>query len=372
MPHPLDISGPRSDAVTARARASGTAREKRRCPGFEVTASTCRFAASSAIAYVPFPAIQNRASTRSACAWASARSRAASSAAAAPLEQLRAAASRVHRVPLHLDERDGRGRRRPVRERDPVVAVLPALVAEPLRRAARVLEEAVAVEVGVTVDPGERRLRGGQERVHRRGVAGPALVLREEDDEERRRVRRAVVGRVRHLARRRHLPEPHLVRDLPGLGVARRVVLARLEPREEAERVARDVGGGEERLEAGEERVAPERAGVPGDARRHDGLAEVVDGERLQIGDAAARGRRRRSRARSGSGWRGRPTPRTRRASSARARRTAARSAAAAAAPRRGRAGARPCRARSRRRRGRRPRPAPPARGGGRRARPGR
>jgi hypothetical protein len=88
---------------------------------------------------------------------------------------------------------------------------------------------------------------------------------------------------VRHLARRGHFAEAHLVRDLARLRVALGIVLARLQPRQEPERIPGHLGGREERLEAGDERVPAEGACVPGDAGGDDRLASVMDLEGLEI-----------------------------------------------------------------------------------------
>ena len=66
---------------------------------------------------------------------------------------------RADHVALDLHERDRRGERLPGVVGDAVRRVLPALRLEPVRRAAAVLDQAVAVEVAVAVDPVERRDR---------------------------------------------------------------------------------------------------------------------------------------------------------------------------------------------------------------------
>ena len=64
---------------------------------------------------------------------------------------------------------------------------------------------------------------------------------------------------------------PHLVDDLPGLGVDLRVVLARLELGERVERVVSQLRPEEERLQAGDERVPAEDRHEPG----HAGCGEL-------------------------------------------------------------------------------------------------
>src|SRR5205823_6926584 len=108
--------------------------------------------------------------------------------------------------------------------------------------------------------------------------------LGEEDEEERRRVHAAVVGRVRHLARPGQLAPADLVEDLARLLLAIVVDPLSLVRRHEEERVPRDFRVQEQRLEAGDERVAAERRAVPGNARGDDRPSVPMDGERLEIG----------------------------------------------------------------------------------------
>src|SRR4029079_5770685 len=80
-------------------------------------------------------------------------------------------------VPLELAGRPRKAGQRPVPERDRVPRVLPALVLEPaLLVAALVRDVAVALEVGVVVDPRERGSSLVLELAHELPVAGPALV----------------------------------------------------------------------------------------------------------------------------------------------------------------------------------------------------
>ena len=64
---------------------------------------------------------------------------------------------RIH-VALHLAERHRPFGQRAVGMEDRVVRVLPALVRQAAIGGARVLDEAVAVGIAVTIDPGQRRL----------------------------------------------------------------------------------------------------------------------------------------------------------------------------------------------------------------------
>ena len=148
---------------------------------------------------------------------------------------------------------------------------------------------AVALQVGVVVDPVERRARLVLELADQLAVAGPALVLVEQHHVERRRVDGAVVRRVRPLLEGRHLAVAHLVQD-----PARVLVAEVVEARRPASRRAR----------AASSRRAP---GVNGSACRlvkmlsrpnmvmnHGSPAagRLVPGRRSAARSAAPRGRR--------------------------------------------------------------------------------
>src|SRR5262249_30351981 len=167
---------------------------------------------------------------------------------------------RVIDVSLHLARGDGRLRDGAVVEALRVVRVLPRLDLEPVLRSSVELDEAVAVEVAVLVDPTQRGQRGLLEVPCERDVVGPAEDLRDEDEVQRGRVDGAVVAGEPRL---RGLALADLVRDLPRLRVDRRVVLLRLQLREHLERGARELGAEDQRLQARDDRVAPEYAHEP-------------------------------------------------------------------------------------------------------------
>jgi len=79
------------------------------------------------------------------------------------------------------------------------------------------------------------------------------------------------------------------VDDLPGLGVRLGVVLLRLERRERDERVARELGPEEERLQARDQRVPSEHGHEPRHARGEELPVGrfVVEAERREVGDRA-------------------------------------------------------------------------------------
>ncbi len=178
---------------------------------------------------------------------------------------------------------------------DRVPGVLPALVLEAgLLVAALVGDVAVALQVGVVVDPGQGRPRLALERAHQLRVARPALVLVEEHDVERSGVGRAVVGRVRPLLEGGHLAVAHLVQDAPGVLVAEVVETRALPDAERHQRARGELGGEGQRLQAGEDAVAAEHRHEPGQAGgrqavpRQNGRREA---QRGQVDQAAMVGR---------------------------------------------------------------------------------
>jgi hypothetical protein len=79
---------------------------------------------------------------------------------------------------------------------------------------------AVALEVGVRIDPVERRPGLELQLSHQPGVTGPPLVLIEQHDEQRGRICGAVVGRMGSLLEGGQLAIAHLVEDPAGILVA--------------------------------------------------------------------------------------------------------------------------------------------------------
>src|SRR5690606_8302566 len=132
-------------------------------------------------------------------------------------------------VPLDLAAGPRQRRQRAVGVRDRVPRVLPRLVDQTgLRIAGLVLDVPVAVEIAVLLQPGH----GGSSRLlqpsHRGRVAGPALVLIEDDEEKRRGIRGPVVRRVWTLAEVSQLTIAQLMQDLARLRVPEVVNLDRL------------------------------------------------------------------------------------------------------------------------------------------------
>ncbi len=153
----------------------------------------------------------------------------------------------------------------PVRDRVP--GVLPALVLEAgLLVPPLVRDVAVALEVRVLVDPLQRGEGLVLEVANELSVAGPALVLVQQDDEQRRCVGRAVVRGVRPLLEGGQLPVAHLVQDPAGILVAEIVDARALARAELAKRGRGQLGRERKRLQAGEDAVAAEHGHEPREA----------------------------------------------------------------------------------------------------------
>ena len=129
-------------------------------------------------------------------------------------------------VALHLARRNRGIRQAAVVEALRIPGVLPRLVLEPAVRATLVLDETVTVPIAVLVDPFECQHRRPLEISYERGVVRPPPHLRKQDEVERRRVGRAVVPLVPGAG---GLSVTHLVDDLSGLGVDRRIVFLGLQ-----------------------------------------------------------------------------------------------------------------------------------------------
>ena len=141
-----------------------------------------------------------------------------------------------------------------------IPGVLPRLVLEPALGATLVLDETVTVPISVLVDPFECQHRRRFEISYERGVVRPPPHLRKQDEVERRRVDRPVVPLEPGAG---GLAVTHLVDDLSGLGVDRRIVLLGLQVGQDAERRAGELGAEDERLQARDDRVAAEDGHEP-------------------------------------------------------------------------------------------------------------
>jgi hypothetical protein len=97
-----------------------------------------------------------------------------------------------------------------------VVRIFPALVRQPSLGCACVLDESVAIEIALLVDPGQRTLDRRPQLADQHVVAGALRVKAGEHDKQRRRVDAPIVEAEGYLPQRRHLAAPHLMQDLAG------------------------------------------------------------------------------------------------------------------------------------------------------------
>ncbi len=116
-----------------------------------------------------------------------------------------------------------------------------------------ILDQTVAVDVAVAVDPLQRPFRVRQQLAYQPVVAGPAPALVEQYQPERGGVDRPVVRYVRDLAGPRQLAAPQLVHDLARLLLGGRVLALALVAGEVAQGVARDPRVDGERLQRGDD-----------------------------------------------------------------------------------------------------------------------
>ena len=147
----------------------------------------------------------------------------------------------------------------------------------------RVLHEAVAVQVAEGVDPAQRRQQVGPDRLQQGRVAGAAPVGGGQHQEQRRGVHGAVVAAEGDFAGVRHLAGARLVQDLARFGVAFGIGLGGLAGGEEAQHAARGRRVDPQVFERGQDAVAPEGGGVPGDAGEGIGAGGQLRGEHRQV-----------------------------------------------------------------------------------------
>jgi hypothetical protein len=201
--------------------------------------------------------------------------------------QLRRPPFGVIDVALGLADGDRTAGEGPVVEDHRDGGVLPALILESALGSHLVLDEAVAVPVAVAIDPLQRAEGGPSQLRHELRVAGPAPELREQYEPQRCRVDRAVVDRKPRVC---SAAPADLVEDLPGLGVEAGVVGSRLEGRERAQRIPRQLGSDQEGLVARDQGIAAEERHEPGRSGGDEvprRALEAAEAERAEIGDRA-------------------------------------------------------------------------------------
>jgi hypothetical protein len=165
------------------------------------------------------------------------------------------------------------------------------VIAETLRGPSLVFEVAVAVQVGVLVDPLEGAPCIRLELAHECVVGGPALVLVEQDQEELRRIVGPVIRTVWVEAERDELAAAKLVEDLAGLGVPKIVAPGRLGLGQRLQGGAREGRLERQRLVGRDQAVAAEDGQEPrhpaGRHRPMQVLLAGADPQRREIDEAA-------------------------------------------------------------------------------------
>ena len=86
-------------------------------------------------------------------------------------------------------------------------------------RLAAVFDEAVAIQVAITIDPGERALDIWPDSFHERPVASARVVCTGQHNEKRRRIDAAVIALERNLAQGGHFILAHFVQHLARLRI---------------------------------------------------------------------------------------------------------------------------------------------------------
>src|SRR5579862_4465673 len=181
--------------------------------------------------------------------------------------QLCASQPRGVYVALHLAECDWPFGQSTVRMEDRIVRVLPALLHQAIRRAPMVLNEAVSVRIAVAVDPLERSLHIGPDRLDEGDIRGAPVVSTGQHDKQRSGIDAAVIAGEGNLSKRGHLAAASLVQNLAGLSILVGVAVAGLGLGEEGQDTARDVGRQPQALESCDDAVASEWRVEPGDSR---------------------------------------------------------------------------------------------------------
>ena len=198
-------------------------------------------------------------------------------------------------VGLHLTQGDRPLGVTPVGVVHRIVGILPALVAQaPLGRTA-IAQKTIEAGRLRGPDPGHGGLQGRQQTGDEAPIGAALEVIARQHHEQRRGVHRAVVLAKGHLAEGRHFPQPRLMQDLAGFGVAGRVVLMGLVLSQKPEHSPGQARLHQEQLTRRDQSVAAEGTAEPGHAGK--GIEPVLKpaGEQVHIGvgalDPAVQGR---------------------------------------------------------------------------------
>jgi hypothetical protein len=149
---------------------------------------------------------------------------------------------------------------------DRVVGIFPALIDEALFVGAMIFDKSVLVGIARPINPGQGGSYIWPQRSERFDVAGVLDVESGQQHEQWGRICGPIVERERHLTERGHFAAPHFVRDFSGLGVGQRVDLDGLIGGKPSENALGDARVAPQRLQRGNDPIAAECGGVPGNA----------------------------------------------------------------------------------------------------------
>ena len=186
-------------------------------------------------------------------------------------------------VPLDFDQRDRRLRHGAIGMKDRIDAVLPSLIDETDAVGARVVDKAVAVGIAAPLDPRHRGLERWPKPVDEGEIARASRIGACEQHEQRRRVDAAVIATKRHFAQRRQLAFARFVQNLARRRVVEGGSFVRLIFGQELQHAARNGGIEPEQLQCGDDAVASERGGEPGNPRVRIRPGGQLRGEQREI-----------------------------------------------------------------------------------------
>jgi hypothetical protein len=187
-------------------------------------------------------------------------------------------------ITLHLEHRDRADRKAAVGVKDRILAVLPGLVGKAGRFAPGIVEKSVAIGIAGAVDPRHGGLQRRPERPDELQVACAVGIGTRQDDEQRRGVDAAVILPEGQFVARRHLALAGLVHDLAGSGIAEGGNLLRLMLGEERQHAPRQAGIEPQGLQRGDDGIAAEGRGEPGDPGVGVRPGIQIGGQQRQIG----------------------------------------------------------------------------------------
>ena len=186
-------------------------------------------------------------------------------------------------IGLHLTQGDGALGQAAVSMVNGIVAVLPALVAQPPLGGAEVAQEAIRTAGLRHANPGHGTVEGRPQAADEVPIVAAQQVVTRKHQKQGRGIDTAVIAAERHLSEGRHLPQPGLMEDLAAFGITDRILVAGLLIRQEPQNAPCQPGLHQEHLAGGDQPVAAEGTAEPGDTGI--GVKAVVQlaGEQMHI-----------------------------------------------------------------------------------------